>query len=64
MIVGELYFEYHRGTYTTQAAIKRGNRRSECLLHDVEALAALGMRAAGAGYPSSTTSCPDPASAR
>ena len=26
-IVGELYFEYHRGTYTTQAAVKRGNRR-------------------------------------
>ena len=25
-VVGELYFEYHRGTYTTQAAVKRGNR--------------------------------------
>ena len=25
--VGELYLEYHRGTYTTQAATKRGNRR-------------------------------------
>ena len=25
-VVGELYFEYHRGTYTTQAAVKKGNR--------------------------------------
>ncbi len=28
-VVGELYFEYHRGTYTSQAAVKRGNRRGE-----------------------------------
>jgi alpha-mannosidase len=39
--VGELYFELHRGTYTTQARNKRDNRRSEELLHDVEFLAAL-----------------------
>ncbi|MEM8863283.1 MAG: alpha-mannosidase, partial [Chloroflexota bacterium] len=26
---GELYFEYHRGTYTTQARNKRANRKSE-----------------------------------
>ncbi len=38
-IIGELYFEYHRGTYTSQAAVKRGNRKSELLLHDVEFLA-------------------------
>ena len=25
-IVGELYFEYHRGTFTSQARTKRGNR--------------------------------------
>lgn len=36
---GELYLEYHRGTYTTQAAIKRGNRRSEILMRDLELLA-------------------------
>lgn len=36
---GELYLEYHRGTYTTQAAIKRGNRRSEILLRDLELFA-------------------------
>ena len=35
-VVGELYFEYHRGTYTSQAAIKRGNRRGERALHDAE----------------------------
>lgn len=34
--VGELYLELHRGTYTTQAATKRGNRKSEFLLRDAE----------------------------
>lgn len=33
---GELYFEYHRGTYTSQAFVKRANRKSEILYHDVE----------------------------
>lgn len=37
--VGELYLEYHRGTYTTQAYIKESNRRAEVLMHDVELLA-------------------------
>ena len=37
---GELYLEYHRGTYTTQARNKRANRKSEFLLHDAEFLAA------------------------
>jgi alpha-mannosidase len=36
---GELYLEYHRGTYTTQARNKKGNRESEFLLHDAEFLA-------------------------
>jgi alpha-mannosidase len=36
---GELYLEYHRGTYTTQAHNKRANRKSEFLLHDAEFLA-------------------------
>ena len=38
---GELYLEIHRGTYTTQAFIKRANRKTEFLLHDVEFLASL-----------------------
>jgi alpha-mannosidase len=36
--VGELYAEFHRGTYTTQAANKRQNRISEFLLRDAELL--------------------------
>jgi len=38
---GELYFELHRGTYTTQAATKRNNRKAEIMLHDIEYLATL-----------------------
>jgi alpha-mannosidase len=45
--VGELYFEYHRGTYTSQARTKRGNRRGEVALHDAEFLNAVG----GGDYP-------------
>ena len=47
VVVGELYLEYHRGTYTTQARTKRGNRRSEQALHDAEFLSV----AAGGDYP-------------
>ncbi len=36
---GELYLELHRGTYTSQAAAKKGNRTSEFLLRDAELLA-------------------------
>jgi len=38
---GELYLEYHRGTYTTQAKNKWENRRCELLLRDAEFLAAI-----------------------
>jgi len=34
--VGELYLEFHRGTYTTHAAVKRGNRELELALRDAE----------------------------
>lgn len=34
--VGELYLEYHRGTYTTNGAIKRANRRNEQALRAAE----------------------------
>ena len=33
---GELYLELHRGTYTSQANTKQGNRRSEHLLREAE----------------------------
>ncbi|MCX7012691.1 MAG: alpha-mannosidase [Candidatus Sumerlaeota bacterium] len=45
--VGELYFELHRGTYTTQARNKRNNRRCEFLLRDAEWSATLAMLARG-----------------
>jgi len=35
---GELYLEYHRGVYTSQARTKRANRKNEFLLHDAEFL--------------------------
>ncbi|KAL7418280.1 Glycoside hydrolase, 38 vacuolar alpha mannosidase [Cryptotrichosporon argae] len=38
---GELYFELHRGTYTSQAGLKGGNREMEQLLHVVELYATL-----------------------
>jgi len=41
VVVGELYFEYHRGVYTSQAAVKRGNRRSEQGLRDAELIGVL-----------------------
>lgn len=46
--VGELYLELHRGTLTTQAANKRGNRKSELLLRDAEFLASLDVEAVDA----------------
>lgn len=49
---GELYLEYHRGTYTTQARNKRANRKAEFLLHDSEFIAALASLITTAG-PSS-----------
>ena len=40
---GELYFELHRGTYTSHAANKAFNRRCELLLREVEVAASLAM---------------------
>ncbi len=39
--VGELYLEHHRGTYTSQAETKLGNRRGELALRDAELWSAL-----------------------
>jgi len=49
--VGELYLEAHRGTYTSQAATKRGNRRSEHLLREAELWSATAAVRHGAPYP-------------
>ncbi|MCQ5384788.1 glycosyl hydrolase-related protein [Hungatella hathewayi] len=61
--VGELYFTAHRGTYTSQAAVKRWNRRAEFAMRDLELWASAaasmpagsgmvpdGENAAGSGY--------------
>ncbi|MFS0712818.1 glycoside hydrolase family 38 C-terminal domain-containing protein [Microbacterium sp. 2P01SA-2] len=49
--VGELYLEFHRGTYTSQLATKQGNRRSEHLLREAELWAATATVRTGAPYP-------------
>lgn len=38
---GELYLEYHRGTYTTSSKSKKYNRFSERLVHDLEVLSVI-----------------------
>jgi alpha-mannosidase len=48
---GELYLEYHRGTYTAQAKNKRNNRKTELMLRDVEFLCAAAARLTGFPYP-------------
>jgi len=47
---GELYLEFHRGTYTTQARNKRANRKCELMYHNAELFAAL-AHLWGADYP-------------
>ena len=51
VVSGELYFELHRGTYTSQARTKKFNRQSELLLRDVEILSALAWILYGTEYP-------------
>jgi alpha-mannosidase len=48
---GELYLELHRGTYTSQARTKQGNRRSEHLLREAELWSATATLRTGASYP-------------
>jgi alpha-mannosidase len=46
---GELYFEYHRGTYTSMARNKRSNRKIELHMMDLELLSLLAQ--AKVAYP-------------
>jgi len=46
----ELYFQYHRGVFTTQAETKKGNRRSEELLLTTEKFSSLAALSGGT-YP-------------
>ncbi len=48
--VGELYFTAHRGTYTTQASVKWGNRKSEEAMRELE-LWAVPASLVGSAYP-------------
>jgi alpha-mannosidase len=49
---GELYLEYHRGTYTSQAQIKRANRLAEINYHTAEWAASLtDVLLGGSKYP-------------
>lgn len=49
--VGELYMEFHRGTYTSIAKNKRNNRKSELLLQKAETLSVLAESIAARPYP-------------
>ena len=49
--VGELYVQAHRGTYTSQARTKRGNRKSEFALREAEMWAAAAGALAGYAVP-------------
>lgn len=49
--VGEMYLERHRGTFTTMAELKQGNRRNEHLLREAELWAATAAVTRGAPYP-------------
>lgn len=48
--VGELYLEYHRGTYTSIGKNKRNNRKSEFLYQDLE-MASSFNKLLGGAYP-------------
>ncbi len=48
---GEMYLEFHRGTYTSQALMKQGNRRVEHLLREAELWCATATVRRTAVYP-------------
>ncbi len=48
---GELYFTAHRGTYTSQAAIKKNNRKSELALRELELWGSLASYMASYEFP-------------
>lgn len=49
--VGELYLEYHRGTYTSMARNKKFNRKTEFINMDAELLSSMGIAVANYSYP-------------
>lgn len=51
---GELYLEYHRGTYSSQAEIKKNNRQAEIILHDTELFNSFAAAETELEYPAQT----------
>lgn len=49
--VGELYYSAHRGTYTTQAIIKKLNRKTEIAFREAELWGAAAQLLQGRAYP-------------
>lgn len=49
--VGELYLEYHRGTYTSIAKNKKNNRKSEFLFENTELVSVMSKILTGTEYP-------------
>jgi alpha-mannosidase len=49
--VGELYLEFHRGTYTSVAKNKKNNRYCEFLMQTAEQLSSVGKVLCGMDYP-------------
>lgn len=49
--VGELYLEFHRGTYTSMAKNKKNNRQCEFLCQGTETLAVIDKLLCGKAYP-------------
>lgn len=49
--VGELYLEFHRGTYTAIGKNKKNNRYAEFLLHNLEAVSTMDYLLTGTTYP-------------
>lgn len=50
--VGELYLEYHRGTYTSMGRNKKYNRKAEFRNQDLELYGVIGSALGKASYPS------------
>ena len=49
--VGDLYLEFHRGTYTSVAKNKQNNRKAEFLLHNIEMLCTIDYLLNKTPYP-------------
>ncbi|MGI5894718.1 MAG: alpha-mannosidase [Candidatus Merdivicinus sp.] len=47
----EMYYEFHRGTYTSQANVKKNNRKCELLYRQTEMANVFAMEDANSSYP-------------